>query len=333
MKEKYSNIQVMRDLPKIHDQLVALIGGREFHYVDVPVYGNIGDLLIMHGTLEFFRKNNLFPKTISPFHSFEPSWIKNGDVVLFQGGGNFGDLYEDHQRLRERIIVEKPDNRIIILPQSIYFRDPKRKLHSEKIFRLHSDVHICVRDTESQALALRFSENVYLMPDMAHHLYPIAYNKKKGGREILQLRRVDNEKVAKPELNQNIQDTITDWPILIGRAGTKRLLFFSWLWRKSFGIKRHIKINKIIFFAWKIYSKSLIKKAVNLFGSHQMVITDRLHAHILACLMDKNNVVLDNSYGKNSTYVASWTGISELVSGDFVAQPESPVPRPAIVNG
>jgi Exopolysaccharide biosynthesis protein len=44
------------------------------------------------------------------------------------------------------------------------------------------------------------------------------------------------------------------------------------------------------------------------------VVTDRLHGHILACLMDKKHVVIDNSYGKNSTYMNQWTIESPLTT-------------------
>jgi pyruvyl transferase EpsO len=45
-----------------------------------------------------------------------------------------------------------------------------------------------------------------------------------------------------------------------------------------------------------------------------LVVTDRLHGHILAMLMDMPTLVLDNSYGKNSRYAAVWTARSRLVT-------------------
>ena len=32
-----------------------------------------------------------------------------------------------------------------------------------------------------------------------------------------------------------------------------------------------------------------------------------MHGHILACLVDVPNIVIDNSYGKNSGYYKQWT--------------------------
>ena len=38
-----------------------------------------------------------------------------------------------------------------------------------------------------------------------------------------------------------------------------------------------------------------------------VVITDRLHAHILSVLLGIPNIVLDNNYGKVHGYMEAWT--------------------------
>jgi pyruvyl transferase EpsO len=44
-----------------------------------------------------------------------------------------------------------------------------------------------------------------------------------------------------------------------------------------------------------------------------VVITDRLHGHILCTLLGIPHVVLDNSYGKIQGFLESFTGECELV--------------------
>jgi pyruvyl transferase EpsO len=39
-----------------------------------------------------------------------------------------------------------------------------------------------------------------------------------------------------------------------------------------------------------------------------VVITDRLHAHLLALLLDIPHAALDNSYGKLGRFLDAWTG-------------------------
>ncbi|KAF7962366.1 hypothetical protein AWV80_22615 [Cupriavidus sp. UYMU48A] len=69
---------------------------------------------------------------------------------------------------------------------------------------------------------------------------------------------------------------------------------------------------------WMKYADRLIAEAIDLFSSHEHVLTDRLHGHILACLLDMPNTVSDNSYGKNSGYINSWTKESSIVQLGWV---------------
>jgi pyruvyl transferase EpsO len=44
-----------------------------------------------------------------------------------------------------------------------------------------------------------------------------------------------------------------------------------------------------------------------------VVVTDRLHGHILSVLLGIPNVLMDNSYGKNQSFYATWTQDLDLV--------------------
>ena len=48
-------------------------------------------------------------------------------------------------------------------------------------------------------------------------------------------------------------------------------------------------------------------------GEGRVVITDRLHAHILSLLLGIPNVILDNSYGKLHDFYHTWTSGGGLV--------------------
>lgn len=295
-----------------HDVLLDLIGCAPFHYVDIPTHGNVGDLLIMHGTLAFFRKHGLVPKLIAPYFAYDPRWIAPEDVIVFHGGGNFGDLYPYFQELRERIVQNHRENRIIILPQSLHFSSPEKMQESAQIFRMHTDVHICVRDQVSYEMAQQFTDNVYLLPDMAHQLYPMYANHAEPSEGSLRISRVDDESTQQSGLRNMVSTTVTDWPEFVGEREVRINLF-----RRAIGafFRRGLgwSANSILVRLWIAYSGRLIADAAQLFARHELIVTDRLHGHILACLLRKQNIVLDNSYGKNSRYVEAWTLDSELV--------------------
>ena len=310
-----SHSEIMQSLAEKHLLLLELIDRQPIHYVDIPVHGNIGDLLIMHGTQAFFRKHGLTPKLSMPAFAYNPGWIAPGDVIVFHGGGNFGDLYSEYgmQPLREQVVAGYPENRIIVLPQTIYFSTPEKMRRSASLFRQHPDVHICVRDVDSYETALAFSDHVYLMPDMAHQLYPVDMEPSPGPGGNLLISRMDGEKKTAHDPAEFGALTVTDWPQLVGMRE-----------KGSEGFRRVMKVlhrhgpdllgNRIMSDLWSRYANMLTDSAIRLFSAHELIITDRLHGHILACLMDKPSIVLDNSYGKNSGYVDTWTLDSELVS-------------------
>lgn len=302
---------VMLDLQKKHNVIYELLKGKNFHYIDIPMYDNIGDLLIMQGTLSFFKKKNLSPKTTSTASAFNPAWVQPGDILVFQGGGNFGDLYTNINDLREEIITRFPNNRVVILPQTIYFTTKEKCDRSASIFRRHPDVHIFVRDKVSQEIGSQFSDHVYLAPDMAHQLYPIISNS--NGQGVLRIARVDAEKSVVPNSLKDLRfDTCIDWVELIGTE--KRLIDFGWRLQSGFMALRWQTCLKLLApWYWMPVAQRFSSKAVALFSRHDHIVTDRLHGHILSCLMDKKNTVIDNSYGKNSTYIDEWTVDSDLV--------------------
>jgi len=59
--------------------------------------------------------------------------------------------------------------------------------------------------------------------------------------------------------------------------------------------------------SWQRQSWSFIHAGIYQFQRHDAVVTNRLHGHILACLLGLPNVLLANSYHKNEAFYAEWT--------------------------
>lgn len=302
---------LMVDLMQRHQSLLALIGNSSVQYLDIPVHGNIGDLLIYLGTLEFLRNNGVQITAISSIHNYTPK--RDGSIILLHGGGNFGDLYPAHQIFREAVISENMGCRIIVLPQSIHFESEENFSRTQRILKRHQDLHICTRDNHSLAIARQFSEKVLLLPDMAHQLYPIIPHSTLRYGATLSLLRTDKESYRESLAGSESGDT-TDWSALVG-----------WSWRRRIRLAiRLLKASRIMGFQsfteprfaswWEGGSKRMVRMAISLFSQYDNVVTDRLHAHILACLMGVRSIVSDNTYGKNSGYIRAWTKASPLTS-------------------
>lgn len=301
---------LMNELKGRHRCIAKIIGGRPVHYVDLPIYGNIGDLLIMKGTLSFLESNGIDVRSVSAFFNFHPERANKGDVILFQGGGNFGDLYPGPQQVRESVISVRRDCRIVILPQTIHFKSEGAFDACCRIFSVHPDLHIFTRDEASLVMARRMSKNAYLAPDMAHQLWPIERTSIPVTGSRLGVLRHDDE-ASNVAISDSL-DLITDWPQLVGRR--------ELLARNAYLVLKLLHLAKIdrpiVNLAsrlWIRWADQLIDDAVDLLSRYDKVTTDRLHGHILSCLMSIRHSALDNSYGKNSSYIRQWTGRSSIL--------------------
>ncbi|MDP5149807.1 polysaccharide pyruvyl transferase family protein [Rheinheimera baltica] len=305
-----THYHLMNELKQRHKVIAELISDSPVVYLDVPFYRNVGDLLIMQGTLTFFKHYSIQVKFKSSWFNTPESRIGSKDVLVFQGGGNLGDLYYGCQHLRESLIPKFTNNRIIILPQTIHFEDDKKFQRCCELFRKHPDLHICVRDQKSFELARQMTDNVYLLPDMAHQLYPLTATRA-AENATLGLFRKDIE--ALPVSKEFRCETITDWNLMF--SNRNKLIVTTYRISRALGV---IGLNSLLGAftteCWIKASRSLTKSAVKLYSRHSHIVTDRLHGHILACLLDKPHVVLDNSYGKNSRYMQCWTAKSDLVT-------------------
>lgn len=310
MKELQSAwLSTMCELKGLHTKIATLIGGKSIAYVDIPIHFNVGDLLIYKGTEQFFQDHSLNVIYRSDCHYVDQKKLAKADVIVFHGGGNFGDIYPLHQKFRESIVSKYPDKRIICLPQTIKFKDLDVKQESSKIFKQHGDFHMFVRDKRSYEEASLFTEYVTMMPDMAHSLHPMIDITEITNRteKLLNLVRKDVEANSAQRINKrgfDWDDIISVNDILAGKLCNiiRRLSFIS---SKSDDL--YIKL-------WERATNDIIFRSVNYFNIHDQVHTDRLHGLILASLLGKNIKLYDNSYGKNVSYYDCWLKEIELIN-------------------
>jgi pyruvyl transferase EpsO len=276
--------------------------GSKVLYLDVPVHGNIGDLLILKGTEQFFREHRIrVCKRLSHLQFRERMYVPGDWIIVCHGGGNFGDLYPYYQKLRERVVESFPNHRIVILPQTVHFTNPGNAELSLALFSRHRDFHLFVRDHASFEAVKGKLPNVILAPDMAHQLFPV---KSVGTATlgVLGIIRTDSEAPDTPYPDLAC-DRRTDWPQLLSKWDH----FLIGCMARACTLDRYLWNLLPIIPLWYKIADRLVAKAVRLYSSARTIITNRLHGHLLACLMNKPNRLLDNSYGKNEGYYHQWT--------------------------
>ena len=289
----------------IYNSLTHLIDG-DYVLFDVPYYTNIGDTLIWEGTKHFLKNiphKCLYTASVETY-KYRP--LPAGTVILMQGGGNFGDLWRRHQDLRLEVIKAYPNNKIIVLPQTVFYKDDAVLQEDAKIFNSHKNLHICARDTISfEYLQQTLTCSLLLVPDMAFYITDKLlkrYSKKVGDRALL-LKRNDTE-FNEYDFGSYITEESTmldtcDWPTMEQQFKAKMYLD-KLIWHKE-----TLGILPDIYADW-IFRPFQVKKGVEFVSQYKKVYTTRLHVAILSLLLDKEIVFFDNSYGKNSSFYDTW---------------------------
>jgi len=281
--------------------------GDKYALVDFPDHANVGDSAIWLGEVALLESiTGLMPSYVCTASNFDAEELKaycpNG-VIFIHGGGNFGDIWPDHQRFREQLIAKFPDRQIVQLPQSIKFRDDTGIKRFRDLVLTHPNFTLYVRDEPSLQLAeAEFNCPTYLTPDSA---FGIGSQKRQQTHcSVFMLLRTDSEKVG---YDRSPLDVIEDveiddwleeassliWVVRVRRRITK--VYPAW----DRGARR------VNWFNW--LANNRVKRGMAQLSRGRTVITDRLHGHILCVLLDIPHVALDNDYGKVSNYIKAWT--------------------------
>lgn len=292
-------------------------------FLDYPTYHNVGDLLIFEGTLQFFKDHHISVKLFRSAKDYDYAEVIKlltpKTTIICQGGGNFGDIYSTHQNLRELVVSQFPNNRVIVLPQTAYYSDVNKLNESRDIFKKHRDLYLFARDQQTLNIFKQFTSNAFLSPDMAHALYRNIAKSTQKNNDTLFFLRVDCEvNSSQSSLNLPEGAIVKDWQDFVNRKDIYIRKFVGYLFTIS--NRLDLKFTKnFAYYLWRKHCEHLVSRSFIYFSQFDNIITSRMHGHILACLVDVPNKVIDNSYGKNSGYFNQWTNeviCSALLEGN-----------------
>lgn len=288
---------------KIKESLLPEIEGRKTILLDVPYYYNIGDTLIWQGTHDFLKENRVRCLMTASKESFDFRVLPSDYVILLQGGGNFGDIWIEHQKFREKVVSSYPDNKIIILPQTIYFKDKKNLCEDADILAKHKNLLIIARDNRSfDVLKKHYYKNrILLLPDMAFCMNLNTFNVPKSTDErILFFERKDIESNQVYKYNEIVPVNVErhEWPVMEYGDDSWRAL---WMNR----IKHRIPSLYDLYWNY-ILRRYFVQMGIDFISAYKEVYTTRLHGAILSVILNKEVYLFDNSYGKNSSFYHTW---------------------------
>ncbi len=288
----FSDIKSIKKTLAATESAVALMG--------TPEYCNLGDHLIAFAIIKFWKQ--YFPNdTIIEFtreccernskNIFSILENKPFKAILITGGGFLGDLWPDMQLLVNRIISVSKNSRIIIFPQTVYYKKPYENnaffSNDKKIYQNTNHLTIFVRDRKSYDFLIETNmlkaSHIHLVPDMALFLSPTEYifSNRSG---IFLCFRHDKEGTLSDLEENYIKKTVKSMGIAEITTGDTVDKYSDFLPRK-----RERKITDFM----------------NILSQKQLVITNRLHCMIFCYLSSTPCIALDNISHKISG-VCQW---------------------------
>ncbi len=283
------------------------LGYKEVILFCTPLHGNVGDQAITYAEEKLFQDNKILFFEVSTYEAdlnfdYIHENIANDAVILIHGGGFLGSQWFEEEKMARKVIQNFKNHRVIILPQTIYYKNDsfgqEQFEKSKIIYNAHNDLHICARENisyEIMKIAYPHAE-ILLVPDTVLYLEAIQGRIEKNG--ILLCLREDAEAKLSKEEKQKIDKLASKFSNSI----LKTDMMVSHLVRKRNRGKE-------------------IKKKLKEFESAKLVVTDRLHGMIFACITNTPCITLNNynhkvkgvyEWIKNLNYVKYIENVNDL---------------------
>ncbi len=285
--QRRNSNRLMREQQKFLSRMLSNGNAKRMFIFMQPEHGNLGDYAISLGEKlfleKYFNKYELIWVTTNEWIYLEDiivQNIKNSDVIFMNGGGYFGDIWPSGE-ICKKICMRFPDNIKVFFPNTLTyinmdFLNNEQFLKDVEWLKNQNNLHIFLRDTYSYERLKTFSGiNSYYAPDMALFIDPLKRDKEVHNGKILVCFRNDKEKKLKE--NDEIVSSL-----------------------KSFGYSFELKDIHLNSYLPLEDGYNLIKEYIKNLQEYEVVITDRLHAMIMAVLAGVPCIATDNSTRKVS---------------------------------
>ena len=258
-----------------------------------PYHSNLGDQAQSY-CIERWANHNypdyqvwIFDTQFITFHNFQllhmiRKEIQTTDKIFLHSGYHTTDLYMLEENMQRTVVQLFPDMSIVVLPQTIFYKDPEQKKQAEQIYNSHSNLHFLCRDDVSYEMAQTMFTNAHLLkfPDIVTTMIGAKHydNPRKG---ILLVMRNDKEAFYKPEqivqLKESLSkiDTVTQTDTTVDMDAT-------------------YIIN---------HRQEVLEKVWNEYSQYRVIITDRYHGTIFSLIAGTPVLVLSSSDHKLSSGV------------------------------
>ncbi|MET0303626.1 MAG: polysaccharide pyruvyl transferase family protein [Microbacteriaceae bacterium] len=261
---------------------------------DFPDYANIGDSVIALGQAEYWRQAGIVVEATYSWRTIAPRVYESAVPVAIQGGGNFGGLYPQHGEHRYRLAERlRPDTELIQEPQSVHFATDADRQEFATRMATRRRLRMAVRDRASLEAVRDLVPDVILAPDSVHMLGRL--DSAPPTRAVVHLLRRDDES-AGPGSDAHA----VDWPAMTFTDRLRRRLS-----RTVFEGAVTRTMNRSTE-RWFADASKRLATGIALLSPGETIVTDRLHAMLIALQMGRRVIAIDNANGKLTSYAATW---------------------------
>ena len=280
--------------------------------LDHPDHPNVGDSAIWLGERLFLRRNGNRVVYSCSTKTYDEARLRAAlprGTVLIHGGGNFGTLWPQHHDLRERLLATLHDYRLVQLPQSIHFDAADALRRTAALIGAHPAFTLLVRDHAALQIGREhLGAHTLLCPDSAL-LLAGTLQRTASDVDCLVLARTDKERafagIEAAFQGSGISVAALDW--LDEPRGTLHRIRDRLTPRARHPWASSAGFQWPMLMLWDQLAQQRTQRGCRLLSRGRIVVTDRLHAHILCTLLGIPHIVLDNNCGKLSGFIRCWT--------------------------
>ena len=294
--------------------------------LDFPISANCGDHAAWLGEKRLLSELGLSATYECSVQSYdrEAMAAKLGSgTILMHGGDGFGDRYPSHHDFRLRVLQDFPKSKVVFFPQQVTALDSDYLKRTADSIAEHPDITLFARGLIAQQLFGRYfgkKARVALAPDMSFMLGPQP-RAQEPLYDIVWLARTDSERAsdstetaarlssrgAEKSVLPRFADGIDINVVVKQRPPT--VLLTDWFSLFFENEEARLAYRRLPFDA---RSQAYLDRALYILSLGRIVITDRLHGHILSLLLGIPHVFLNNDSGKNWNFYETWTREASL---------------------
>lgn len=273
--------------------------GRVIFYLGIPAHSNLGDLAQGVCIRRWLKKNyperqvveietNALVNTQFSLLNKLAELYETGDMIVFQSGYTTTDLGGFADEMHRAVMNILPDANMLMLPQTIFFKDEKNKERTSKCYNSMKHMLFLARDRVSFGMAKQMFPDIPVMqfPDIVTTLignYSFDYNRD----GIMFCCRDDGEKYYSDEEISSLMSKCESLS-KVARTDTTKA-------GKTADIVRN--------------AERYIMDEIETYAHYKVVITDRYHGTILSLVAGTPVIIIKTTDHKVTTGAEWFKGV------------------------